>query len=180
MAGLRRPQASAGTTPVTAGYNTGIRPRPARPQPKPEPRLAPTPTLIQTLEVGVDREAAVGAAPVELGQHIELGQRETPLRSVAGVITQRVEPALQPAQLLVGQAGPLKRAAQDRADAVERHLVAEGLVAVHEALEAAGDPGAVVRADHRVLVLGRRVGREEHPGEPEEQVDELGVAGDPD
>src|SRR4051812_627840 len=49
MAGLRRTQAPPGTTPVTAGYNPGIRPRPARPQPTPEPRLAPTPTLIRAL-----------------------------------------------------------------------------------------------------------------------------------
>src|SRR5262249_43355129 len=51
MVGRRRSsfRTLAGDTPVTAGYNPGIRPCPARPQPAPEPRLAPTPTLIQTL-----------------------------------------------------------------------------------------------------------------------------------
>src|SRR5689334_8053606 len=52
MAGLRRTQPPPGTTPVTAGYNPGIRPRPARPQPTAEPRLAPTPTSTQTLGLG--------------------------------------------------------------------------------------------------------------------------------
>ena len=50
-------------------------------------------------------------------------------------------------------------------------------MAVDEALQPAGDPGAVVRVDHRVLVLGGRVGGEQHAVEPEEQVDQLGVAG---
>jgi RimJ/RimL family protein N-acetyltransferase len=45
MAGLRRAQTPPGPTPVTPGYNTGIRTRPARPQPTPGPRLAPTPLL---------------------------------------------------------------------------------------------------------------------------------------
>ncbi|WP_460493470.1 ATP-binding protein [Dactylosporangium cerinum] len=41
-----RPGPGAETTPVTPGHNPGI---PARPQPTPEPRLAPTPTSIQPL-----------------------------------------------------------------------------------------------------------------------------------
>jgi hypothetical protein len=49
LAGLRRIQTPPGTTPVPSGYNTGIQRRPARPQPTPGPRLAPTPTLTQTL-----------------------------------------------------------------------------------------------------------------------------------
>src|SRR5438270_313800 len=49
MAGLRRAQTPPGTTPVTVGYNTGIRPRPARPQPTPGLRLASTPTSTQAL-----------------------------------------------------------------------------------------------------------------------------------
>ena len=49
MAGLRRTQTPSGPTSVPAGYNTGIRPCPTRPQPTPEPRLAPTTTLTQAL-----------------------------------------------------------------------------------------------------------------------------------
>ena len=51
MAGLRRAQTPPGDAPVTAGYNPGIRPRPARPQPTPGLRLAPTPRVKQALVV---------------------------------------------------------------------------------------------------------------------------------
>jgi hypothetical protein len=63
MAGLRRAQTPPGTTPVTPGYNPGIRTRPARPQPTPGPRLAPTPLLEQPLESWRDVYRAFGAKP---------------------------------------------------------------------------------------------------------------------
>src|SRR5262249_51311858 len=50
MAGLRRAQTPPGTTPVTAGYNTGIRPRPARPPPTPGHPPPPTPPMKQALD----------------------------------------------------------------------------------------------------------------------------------
>src|SRR5690349_16362317 len=91
MAGLRRAQAPAGDTPVTAGYNPGIRPRPARPQPTSEPRLAPTPTLTQTLVAAHRvrgrievRVAAVGAQIL----HPEAGERagEAPRLGFTGFV----------------------------------------------------------------------------------------------
>jgi EAL domain-containing protein (putative c-di-GMP-specific phosphodiesterase class I) len=57
-AGLRRTQTPPGPTPVTPGYNTGIQARPARPQPTPEPRIAPTPTSIQHLASDLRRAVA--------------------------------------------------------------------------------------------------------------------------
>jgi hypothetical protein len=75
MAGLRRPQTPPGTTPVTAGYNPGIRPRPARPQTTPEPRLAPAPTLIQDLDAPVAQgplvRVTVAATPSTSTPHPE-------------------------------------------------------------------------------------------------------------
>ncbi len=66
LAGRRRSsfRPPPGDTPVTAGYNPGIRPRPARPQTTPEPRLAPTPTLIQTLVRASHPEPAVAVTLV--------------------------------------------------------------------------------------------------------------------
>ena len=60
-AGLRRAQTSPGTTPVTTTYNTGMRPRPARPQPTPGLRLAPNPATKQALGVWPDSEARADA-----------------------------------------------------------------------------------------------------------------------
>ena len=62
MAGRRRGNFGTppGTTPVAAGYNSGIRPRPARPQPTPEPRLAPAPTLTPDLDQLVAQGPPVG------------------------------------------------------------------------------------------------------------------------
>src|SRR4051794_37972625 len=76
-AGLRRTQAPPGTTPVTAGYNPGIRPRPARPQPTPEPRLAPTPTLTRALALlAVSGVALTALGP---GSASASSHREAPL-----------------------------------------------------------------------------------------------------
>ena len=70
--------------------------------------------------VGVDGEAAVGAAPVERGQHAQLGAGEVPLRRVAALVAQRVEPALQPAQLLLGQPAVAEQRAQHRRSPTRR------------------------------------------------------------
>src|SRR4051794_23868036 len=90
-------------------------------------------------EVGVDREAAVGAAAVEPGEDLQFGAGETPLRRLAGLVAQRVESTLQPAELLLGQAGAFQGGAQDLADAVEGDLFAQVPVTVDEAFETAGD-----------------------------------------
>ena len=84
---------------------------------------------------------------------------------------------VEPAQLLLGQPAAGHRGAHDLGDGVEGDQVAVRLVALDEAFQAAGDPGAAVRVDHRVFVLGGGVGGVEHTVEPEQQVDQLGVRG---
>ncbi len=48
-----------------------------------------------------------------------------------------------------------------------------------EALQPAGDPGAAVRVDDRVLVLGRGLSGVQHTFQAEEQVDQVGVGAGP-
>ena len=69
--------------------------------------------------------------------------------------------------------------AQHLGDGLEGHRVAELAVAGDELLQTAGDPGAAVRVDHRVLVLDRGLRGEQHALETEQQVDEVGVRAGP-
>src|SRR5438309_4844899 len=88
MAGLRRAQTPPGTTPVTAGYNTGSRPRPARPQPTPGLRLASTPTSTQALDRLQGQPRAVGDRAFRVA-----AQRFRDLR-VAAAAGHRVSPVV--------------------------------------------------------------------------------------
>src|SRR5437762_1087897 len=99
------------------------------------------------LEVGVDGEPAVGAAPVEAGEHVEFGEREAPLRGFARVVVQGGKARVEPAELLVSEAGALQRRPQYRPDRLERHLLAERAVPGDEAFQSTGDPGAAVGVD---------------------------------
>jgi hypothetical protein len=184
----RRPRTPAGSScrPAGASRNgsagSGSRcpgTRRARAGPRVERRCvsAPPPRSEAGSEVRVHREAAVGASAVEARQHLQLGAREAPLRRLAGLVAKRVEPALQPAELLLGEARPLQRGAQHVPDALEGHLLAELDVAVDEPLQPPGDPGTAVRVDHRILVFGGRLGRVQDAAQTEQEVDQLGVAG---
>src|SRR5690606_14272782 len=96
---------------------------------------------------GEDRVALVGAAAIEPGEHGQLGAGEVPLGPLSGFIAHRVEPVVEPAQLLLGQAAAGEGGAHHRADAHEGDYFAVSAVPFEEAFETAGDPRAAVRVD---------------------------------